>query len=46
MILILFFVVLPALISLATSLFICEIEKDKRNDEQRGLLAVVKRRLR
>lgn len=29
MILILFFVVLPALISLATSLLICEIEMDK-----------------
>jgi hypothetical protein len=36
MILILFFVVLPTLISLATSLFICEIEKDKRDEKKHG----------
>lgn len=32
MIFILFCVVLPALISLATSLLICELEKDKRDE--------------
>ena len=37
MIFILFFVVLPALIALATSLFICEMEKDKRGEDDAEL---------
>lgn len=34
MIFILFCVVLPALISLATSLLICEMEKDKQGEKK------------
>lgn len=34
MIFILFCVMLPALISLATSLFICEMEKDKQGEKK------------
>lgn len=34
MIFILFFIVLPVLISLATSLIMCEIEKDKQDEKK------------
>lgn len=34
MMLVLFLIILPALVSAAVSLIICELEKDKRNEKK------------